>query len=251
MVICGIVLTDLSQNLYMGSGQACNQPAAGAKEKASATPFLCRSSQTAENSFPKHRQRKIRTYISGATQHSPFSCTAAGRRFGQGSERSDEMNGDSGTTYQSSSNRPGGAEWHVCARGEPWKLVEILAMVLGFIVFWPIGLAVIGWKIWQRKSGYPGDIVTFGREKWRTNWGSSRWGFAESQRPSSSFASYPTGNRAFDEWRAAELARLEEERQRLAAAEREFADYMENLRHATDREEFERFMSERRERQGR
>jgi hypothetical protein len=36
-----------------------------------------------------------------------------------------------------------------------------------------------------------------------------------------------------------------------AAAEREFADYMENLRHAKDREEFERFMNQRRDRQGR
>ena len=27
------------------------------------------------------------------------------------------------------------------SRGEPWKPVEILAMILGFIVYWPIGLA--------------------------------------------------------------------------------------------------------------
>jgi hypothetical protein len=47
--------------------------------------------------------------------------------------------------------------------------VEILAMVLGFIVFWPIGLAVLGWKFWQKKSGYPGDIISFGREKWATS----------------------------------------------------------------------------------
>lgn len=54
-----------------------------------------------------------------------------------------------------------------------------------------------------------------------------------------------TGNVAFDEWRAAELARLEEERRKLADAEREFADHMENLRRARDREEFDRFMSAR------
>ena len=157
------------------------------------------------------------------------------------------MNADSGMTYQSSSNRTScGAHRHGCAGGEPWKLVEVLAMVLGFIVFWPIGLAVLGWKFWQRKSGYPGDIVAFGREKWAMNWGSSRWGFAAPNWPGSSFgAASSTGNRAFDEWRATELARLEEERKRLAAAEREFADYMDNLRHARDREEFERFMNER------
>ena len=158
------------------------------------------------------------------------------------------MNADTGMTYQSSSNRPaGGAHGHGCAAGEPWKLVEILAMVLGFIVFWPIGLAVLGWKFWQRKSGYPGDIVSFGREKWRANWGSGGWGFAASNWPGSG----PTGNRAFDAWRATELERLEEERKRLAAAEREFAEYMENLRHARDREEFERFMNERRGQQAR
>ena len=53
------------------------------------------------------------------------------------------MNADTGMAYQSSSNRPtGGTHWRGCAGGEPWKLVEILAMVLGFIVFWPLGLAV-------------------------------------------------------------------------------------------------------------
>jgi hypothetical protein len=55
-----------------------------------------------------------------------------------------------------------------------------------------------------------------------------------------------SGNAAFDEWRATELARLEEERQKLVAPEREFGDFMENLRRAKDREEFDRFMTARR-----
>src|SRR5450631_2877306 len=133
------------------------------------------------------------------------------------------MNPDTGMAYRSSSNgSAGGTQWRGCAGGEPWKLVEVLAMVLGFIVFWPIGVAVIGWKFWQRKSGYPGDIVAFGREKWRANWGSARWGAAASHWPASGFGAGSTGNHAFDEWRSAELARLEEERKRLVAAEREF-----------------------------
>lgn len=59
------------------------------------------------------------------------------------------------------------------------------------------------------------------------------------------FRGRSSGNVAFDEWREAELARLEEERQKLAAAEREFVDFMENLRRAKDREEFDRFMAAR------
>jgi hypothetical protein len=45
-------------------------------------------------------------------------------------------------------------------------------------------------------------------------------------------------NSAFEEYRAAELARLEEE-------ERAFHDYLERLRSARDREEFEAFMRDR------
>ena len=159
------------------------------------------------------------------------------------------MSADCGMSHQSYSARPlGGSHWRGCSSGEPWKPVEVLAMVLGFIVFWPIGLAVLGWKMWQKKSGYQGDIISFGREKW-ANWAQwSRGGFAPNRYGFGAGAG-STGNRAFDEWRAGELARLEEEYQRLAAAEREFAEFMDNLRRARDREEFERFMNTRRRRQ--
>lgn len=159
------------------------------------------------------------------------------------------MSADTGMSYQSCPT--GRGYWH----GAPWKPVEIVAMVLGFMVFWPIGFAVLGWKFWQKKSGYPGDIVSFGREKWG-RWrerarGADRWAFAANNWSASGFGMSSTGNRAFDEWRAAELARLEEERKKLVAAEREFTKFMENLRHAKDREEFERFMDEYRNQQGR
>jgi hypothetical protein len=162
------------------------------------------------------------------------------------------MSADTEMSYQSYGTRqPRGERWRGCAAGEPWKAVEILAMILGFIVFWPIGLAVLGWKMWQRRSGYRGDLVSFGREQWakRAHWGARRWGYGANNWQGFGYGFDSTGNRAFDEWRAAELTRLEEERQRLVAAEREFAEYMENLRHARDREEFERFMNERRNRQ--
>jgi len=153
-------------------------------------------------------------------------------------------------SYQSCAAPQNGGSGRGRCHGERWKAVEILAMVLGFMVFWPVGLAVLGWKFWQKKSGYPGDIVSFGREKW-ANWthGSGGWGFAANNWAAYGPGMGSTGNRAFDEWRAAELARLEEERKKLVAAEREFAKFMENLRHARDREEFERFMDAHRNRQ--
>jgi Protein of unknown function (DUF2852) len=50
-----------------------------------------------------------------------------------------------------------------------------------------------------------------------------------------------SGNRAFDEYRAETLRRLEEE-------QREFKEFLDRLRHAKDKAEFDEFMSERRRR---
>jgi Protein of unknown function (DUF2852) len=54
---------------------------------------------------------------------------------------------------------------------------------------------------------------------------------------------YPrsSGSRAFDEYRAETLRRLEEE-------QREFRDFLDRLRHAKDNAEFDQFMAERRHR---
>ena len=59
----------------------------------------------------------------------------------------------------------------------------------------------------------------------------SPWGFTP---PSS-------GNRAFDEYRAETLKRLEEE-------QKEFRDFLDRLRFAKDKTEFDQFMAERRNR---
>ena len=55
-----------------------------------------------------------------------------------------------------------------------------------------------------------------------------------------------SGNGAFDDWRDAELARLDEERRKLDEMREEFDSYVRELRRAKDQEEFDRFMRERR-----
>ena len=50
-----------------------------------------------------------------------------------------------------------------------------------------------------------------------------------------------SGNRAFDEYRAETLRRLEEE-------QREFREFLDRLRFAKDKAEFDQFMTERRNR---
>lgn len=124
----------------------------------------------------------------------------------------------------------GGMEQEFRSCGRWWTLgpVGFFGMILGFILFWPIGLAILAMNILNRK-GYPMPFANL-MEK-----AMDRAPFARG-----------TGNMAFDEWRQTELERIEKERQRLAEAEREFAAFSDELRRAKDREEFERFMQARR-----
>lgn len=133
-------------------------------------------------------------------------------------------------------------------RGARWRPLELAAMIGGFILFWPIGLAVLALKIWQKRSGDQGDLAGFAMGRFEEarqqtsdlfrgegrGWsqGGGDWGGS-------------SGNRAFDDWRAAELARIEEERRKLDEARREFSEYRDHLRKAKDREEFDRFVRER------
>jgi Protein of unknown function (DUF2852) len=157
----------------------------------------------------------------------------------------------SGTYEQTSSPDGRPVRRHRRCGAAAWKPIEIIAMVLGFIVFWPIGLAILLAKLWQRRSDDTGDLPTFIQRQWEEkvgrHWACHRQDFRDFANRQWDFRSMrSSGNLAFDEWRQAELARLEEERQRLLAAEREFTEFMENLRRAKDREEFERFMNARR-----
>jgi chromosome segregation ATPase len=55
-----------------------------------------------------------------------------------------------------------------------------------------------------------------------------------------------TGNAAFEEYRRNELRRLDEERRKLDEEARAFRDFVEELKRAKDREEFDAFMAKRR-----
>ena len=143
-----------------------------------------------------------------------------------------------------------------CAGGR-WTPVELIAMVLGFMVLWPIGLAILGFKYWQRKTG-GADLQTVVAGAY-SNARSAMGGFqSQMQQPQRAWTppnwargfTPSTGNAAFDEWKSAELSRLEEERRKLEDAHKEFADWMESVRKAKDREEFDRFMNERRAAKG-
>ncbi|MEZ5842961.1 MAG: DUF2852 domain-containing protein [Hyphomicrobiaceae bacterium] len=113
----------------------------------------------------------------------------------------------------------------------------IAVMVLAFIVFWPLGLAILAYLIW---SGRMGCGRNGARSRWQQKW-AGRWDDKVAAWNRASRAYEPTGNRAFDEYRDETLRRLEDEA-------REFRDFLERLRQAKDKAEFDQFMADRRTR---
>lgn len=123
------------------------------------------------------------------------------------------------------------------------KPAWLALMILSFILFWPLGLALLAFLIGSGRMGCwrhgERDLARWerrmerGRE--RMERAMARWG--RGGEPASS------GNRAFDEYRAETLRRLEEE-------QREFREFLDRLRFARDKAEFDQFLAERRNRQG-
>jgi hypothetical protein len=115
------------------------------------------------------------------------------------------------------------------ARAENWldskgKGAWIAAMVLGFIFLWPVGLALLFYMIWSKRM-FSGKSC--------------------SKRASAAMmATRSTGNSAFDAYKADTLRRLEEEQGNFEA-------FLERLRDAKDKSEFDQFMDDRAERNDR
>ncbi|KGJ04751.1 Protein of unknown function [Paracoccus halophilus] len=99
---------------------------------------------------------------------------------------------------------------------ERGKGAWIVVMILGFIVVWPLGLAILGYMIWSNRMF------------------SCRHGHERRSRHSAP----STGNSAFDAYREETLKRLEDEH-------REFLGFLQKLREAKDKAEFDQFMESR------
>jgi hypothetical protein len=115
-------------------------------------------------------------------------------------------------------------------RSEGWlddrgKGAWIAAMVLGFVFFWPIGLALLAYMIWSKRmfgkscnhEGHHGRHMN--RHHYRA-------------------AMRTSGNTAFDAYKSETLRRLEEEQSNFEA-------FLARLREAKDKAEFDNFMDDR------
>ena len=121
-----------------------------------------------------------------------------------------------------------------------WGPLTIALMVLGFVVWFPLGLAMLAYILWGEMFGGSAEKA----EAWAQK--SKAWCRDQSfNHKHNGWSRHSSGNAAFDDYRAEQLKRLDEERKRLDEEIHEFHEYMRNLRMARDREEFDRFMRER------
>ena len=119
---------------------------------------------------------------------------------------------------------------------EMGKLAWVAVIFVAFWTAWPVGLAVLAYLV--------GSGRLRGLMEARGTWFNLRGerGGAAPGRPRHRAAA-ASGNQAFDDYREETLRRLEEE-------QREFQDYLERLRRARDKAEFDGFMAERRGKPG-
>ena len=148
--------------------------------------------------------------------------------------------------------------WYPAGMGRPIAIAVLVFLLaaghLGRMLFWPLGLAALVYMIasgrgrrrcwgaanWaQQGPGAQGNGQGTGWQScmpswanWGGNWGANGGGNNRDKPPTS-------GNHAFDEYRAETLRRLEEEQS-------EFSSFLERLRFAKDKAEFDQFMAERR-----
>ena len=122
----------------------------------------------------------------------------------------------------------------------------IIATILGFMFWWPIGLAFLFFTLGSRRMGCWSHHDWQGRQDhWQNKIERMQWRMERMknrmERHGFGFGPPSSGNRAFDEYRQETLRRLEEEQQ-------EFKDFLGRLRHAKDKEEFDAFMNQHRNR---
>ena len=121
-----------------------------------------------------------------------------------------------------------------------WGPLTIALMVLGFVIFWPLGLAMLAYILWGEMFGGSSEKAEAWASKSKAWCRDQKFNHHNAYRHGGFRQS--SGNAAFDDYRAEQLKRLEEERKRLDEEINAFQEYMRNLRMAKDREEFDRFM---------
>lgn len=120
------------------------------------------------------------------------------------------------------------------SRRANWSGLNIFAMVLGFVFFWPIGLLVLYWILKGREVQ---ELPREAQNQWSRM--SASWRGKQSHGASGS-----GDNEMFNEYQQTQYDRIREIRDEIRERARRFSDFRSNAKRRADEEEFRRFMAD-------
>lgn len=121
-----------------------------------------------------------------------------------------------------------------CGRGANWSGINIAAMIVGFFVFWPVGLFVLFWILAGRDLGELPQWINRQWSRMTEMWNSSD-GFSKDG---------SSDNVVFNEFQQTQYDRVREIKEEIKQRSHRFAAFRANAKRRVDEEEFNRFMSD-------
>ncbi len=115
-----------------------------------------------------------------------------------------------------------------CAKGN-WSGINIAAMVIGFVLFWPLGLVVLYWNITGRNIK---DLPPAIQEKWNAVFSGVK-----------NHKDSDGGNSVFDEFQQTQYDRIHEIKEEIKTRANNFRIFKSDAKRQADEAEFKDFMS--------
>ncbi len=119
-----------------------------------------------------------------------------------------------------------------CKKGN-WSCMNIAAMVVGFVLFWPVGLFLLFWNISGREVR---DLPNAIKEKCAAVFNGS---FCRSKKHKDSTDS----NSVFEEYQQTQHDRITEIKEEIKDRASRFKDFRSDVKRHADESEFKEFMS--------
>lgn len=141
------------------------------------------------------------------------------------------------TSGDTTTGQPGHrSHQHCCGWGRKgsWGGFNIAAMVLGFIIFWPLGLFILFWVMSGRNVK---ELPQGVRDTWAKVTG--HW-----HNDNGSYSTGSNDNVVFNEYQDAQHDRIREIKEEIKERTRRFSEFRANAKRRADEEEFSRFMND-------
>ncbi len=133
-----------------------------------------------------------------------------------------------------SSNDRSGHRMRGRCGGSNWSGLNIAAMVVGFVLFWPVGLFVLVWILAGQDVR---DVPQWLHRQWSKVM--QMWqggdGLSKGER---------SGNPVFNEFQQTQYDRIREIKDEIKERSRRFSEFREKAKRRADEDEFNRFMAD-------